>query len=147
MTTENTPSMVTINEDRVKRDVSNNNSNGSSTKAFAGVFALLLVISGVYSMMKPMNQNLDYMDKAIERLRIEFKVHENVLGHTGQVQQEASSQARFEEIKTQFCNLKEIMEIRDTSQTKEIDKLEARLSASLLEIARLQERIKIKSTN
>ena len=132
-----------INESELK----SNGQGGSSTKAFAGVISLLLVIAGVYAMMKPMNQTLNYMQKDIERLRIEIKDHSYVAGHIGQIQQESSSNARFEEIKTQFINLREVMGIQDKSQTKKIDRLEDRLSASLLEVARLQERLKFNPKN
>jgi hypothetical protein len=126
MSTDNTPSTVTINESARKAS-ENGQAQGSSTKAFAGVISLLLVIAGVYAMMKPMNQNLDYMRADITKIQ---KVMADKC-----------------EIENQMESIKEIMLIRDTEQTKNIDRLEIRLSETLLEVARLKERLKIKSTD
>jgi len=138
MSTENTPSTVTINE--TKQAAAN---GGSSTKAFAGVISLLLVIAGVYAMMKPMNQNLDYMRQDIKELKLKMdaddmreRVDQGLL---------SSSKEKFTKVESMFVGLKEIMALRDKEQTKNVDRIEERLSKALLEIARLQECMRIRS--
>jgi len=54
-----TPS-VTINETK-----SNGSDSGNGTKAFAGVIGLLLVIAGVYAMIMPMNQKIDFLERSV----------------------------------------------------------------------------------
>lgn len=41
-----------------------NNENGS-TKAFGGVLALVALIAGVYAMVQPMNQRIDFLERQI----------------------------------------------------------------------------------
>jgi len=139
MTTENIPSTVTINETKAN----GNGNGGSSTKAFAGVISLLLVIAGVYAMMKPMNQNLDYMRDDIKELKIKMST-DDVRERKDQ-SDIATMGEKFIEVETQFRGLKEIMRIKDEQQSKEIDILRAKLSAALLEVARLKECIKMKT--
>jgi len=142
MSTENTPSTVTINENSRKTG-ENGQAQGSSTKAFAGVISLLLVIAGVYAMMKPMNQNLDYMRDDIKELKVKMNADDA---------RERSDQAeiakvgeKFIEVETQFRGLKEIMMIKDEQHAKEINRMRAELSEILLEVARLKECMKIKT--
>ena len=140
MSTDNTPSTVTINESARKAS-ENGQAQGSSTKAFAGVISLLLVIAGVYAMMKPMNQNLDYMRGDIKELKIKMNADDN-RERTDQAEI-ASMGEKFIEVETQFRGLKEIMMIKDAEHAKEINRMRTELSEALLDLARLKECLKI----
>jgi len=140
MSTENTPSTVTINESQHTAAAAN---GGSSTKAFAGVISLLLVIAGVYAMMKPMNQNLDYMRQDIKELKL--KMDADDIRERVDQGLFSSSKEKFTKVESMFVNLKEMILLRDKEQTKNVDRLEERLSKALIEIARLQECMRTRS--
>ena len=140
MSTDNTPS-VTINE--TKTAASQNGK--SSTKAFAGVISLLLVIAGVYAMMKPMNQNLNYMRDDINSIKRQMNTDDvRERSDQGVI---AGTIEKFTKVESMFVNLKEIMKIKDTHHSKEIDLIRTELSAALLDLARLQECMKMRKTN
>jgi len=94
-------------------------------------------------MMKPMNQNLDYMRQDIKELKLKMdaddireRVDQGLL---------SSSKEKFTKVESMFVNLKEMILLRDKEQTKNVDRLEERLSKALIEIARLQECMRTRS--
>ena len=135
-------STVTINESK-----NSSAASGNSTRAFAGVIGLLLVISGVYSMIEPMNQRIDFLEREISRTKTEVSDHEKTIGHTGLIQQQSITKERFKEIETQFGSLKEIMEIKDKVHFDKISCMETKLLEALIGIAKLQECLKHRSIN
>jgi len=140
MTDSDNGSTVTINE-------SKNGNSGNSTKAFAGVIGLLLVIAGVYAMIEPMTQRIDFLEREISRTKVEMSEHEKIIGHTGLIQQKSSTKEHFKEIETQFRSLKEIIKIKDDEHSKHIDRMQSELSNALIDIAKLKECLKHKNQN
>jgi len=147
MSTENTPSTVTINEHKASNGNGNGNGNGnsqgSSTKAFAGVISLLLVIAGVYAMMKPMNQNLDYMRQDIKELK--SKMDADDMRERLDQGSIAGMNEKFVAVNSKFVGLREIMNYKDIDQTKHLDQINKTLSEAMLEIARIKECLKMKT--
>ena len=59
----------------------------------------------------------------------------------------ASMGEKFIEVETQFRGLKEIMMIKDAEHAKEINRMRTELSEALLDLARLKECLKMKTTH
>jgi len=131
------PSAVTINENMPK-----SNSNGS-TKAVAGVIGLLLVISGVYAMIEPMSQRIDFLEREIDRSKVKISDHEKTVGHTGLIQQQAGARERFKEIETQFKGLREVMSMSDDNQVKDLDLIKKRFRELEISVAKMSQCIKM----
>ena len=95
-------SSITINENLTK----SNNGNGS-TKAFAGVIGLMLVIAGVYAMIEPMNQRIDFLERQITSLKNSHanKEDEHSITHRDFVATLSSTTERFAEVETQFDDI------------------------------------------
>ena len=130
-------SAVTINE-----NIRGSSNGDSGKKAFAGVILLLLVIAGVYAMMKPMYQNLDYMKSDITIMQKKMEEDDERERNDRGIM--TAMAEKFIEVETQFRNLKEIMELKDAYQVERINVLELELSKALLDIAKLQENLRMK---
>jgi len=137
MSENDKPSAVTINENIPKSD------SNSATRAVAGIIGLLLVVAGVYAMVEPMSQRIDFLEREVQRSRTELNSHEAVTGHTGLIQQKAVAKVRFKEIETQFKSLRDIVNIKDDISAKEISLLESRLRELALEVAKIGQCIKM----
>lgn len=87
--------------DEPKGIVKNNNS--ASAKAFGGVVAVVAVIAGIYAMVEPMGQRIDFTERTVDK-------HLTLPAHHGAVDDLAKIHQMFVEIETQFDWLREIME-------------------------------------
>jgi len=43
--------------------------NGEGMKAFGGVVAIVAVVAGIYAMVEPMNQRIDYLSAELDSIR------------------------------------------------------------------------------
>ena len=79
-----------------------NNSNGN-TKAFGGVLAIIAIIAGIYAMVEPMNQRIDFLERqlnsAAEKMTRDDE-RERIDMATISVMSE-----RFAEVETQFDDM------------------------------------------
>ena len=71
-------------------------------KAFGAVTALLAVIAGVYAMIEPMGQRIDFAQNENAETRSDLKDHEGEIAHPGILERHARNAERFKEIETQF---------------------------------------------
>lgn len=86
--------------------------NGNGTKAFGAVVAVVAVIAGLYAMIEPMGQRIDFLEGQIVELRIQARQHSEIEGHVGVLSSLATQQAKFAEVETQFAGLREVTEAR-----------------------------------
>jgi hypothetical protein len=89
----------------------NNRGNGNKT-AITVVVGLLAVIAGVYSMVEPMGQRIDFLERELERSRTQLAAHAAITGHVAMVQRHAEAGERFKEVETQFSGLREVVGVR-----------------------------------
>lgn len=94
--------------------------NNSSAKAFGGVLAIVAIIAGVYAMVEPMSQRIDFTGERIAE-------HARQHAHEGAVQDLAQFIERFNEVETQFKAQRETAAKTEERTNARLDKLEARL--------------------
>lgn len=92
--------------------------NGS--RAFGGVVALVAVIAGVYAMVEPMSQRIDFTGERIGE-------HAGQHAHEGAVRDIARFTERFNEVETQFKAQRETTVKTEERTNARLDKLEGRL--------------------
>ncbi len=82
-------------------------SNGA--KAFGGVLAIVAIIAGVYAMVEPMGQRMDFFDDRI------LAVHESMavddVRERADRNEFARVSERFKEVETQFANQSNRIEV------------------------------------
>ena len=95
--------------------------NNVGAKAFGGVVALVAIVAGVYAMVEPMNQRIDFIERqqkdanvqlreVISKLSSELRQHEAITGHDGLIQQVAMTREQFREVETQFTDMERRIE-------------------------------------
>lgn len=84
------------------------NSPGNGLKAFGGVAAIAAVILGVYAMVEPMNQRIDYVKSELTGLQQQLAEHSRTDAHSGTRADLARIHTKFAEVETQFKGLREI---------------------------------------
>jgi len=102
--------------------------NNTAPKALAGVVAIVAVIAGVYAMVEPMGQRIDFTTVQITRL--ENSLQRSVIADTNHQRLTDTNLAelreKFKEVETQFQGLREVLAI----ELKHIDKSLAELQTA-----------------
>jgi len=80
---------------------------GNGAKAFGGVLALVAIIAGVYAMVEPMGQRIDFLNTQLGRL--ERRINQDEFALQTDRSLIASMSERFKEVETQFSALRELM--------------------------------------
>ncbi|HUS50516.1 MAG TPA: hypothetical protein VMZ91_10150, partial [Candidatus Paceibacterota bacterium] len=93
---------------------SNGNSSNGNAKAFGGVIAIIAVIAGVYAMIEPQQQRIDYLTDEIIIMQKETKdqIRESRNEDALSRQDRASLREKFQGITGEITALKEIRDIR-----------------------------------
>ena len=93
---------------------SNGNSSNGNAKAFGGVIAIIAVIAGVYAMIEPQQQRIDYVSDEIIIMQKETKdqIRESRNEDALSRQDRASLREKFQGITGEITALKEIRDIR-----------------------------------
>lgn len=94
--------------------------NNTGAKAFGGVVALVAVVAGVYAMVEPMSQRIDFTGERITE-------HATQHAHEGAIRDLARFTERFNEIETQFKAQRETTVKTEERTNARLDKLEQRL--------------------
>ncbi len=86
--------------------------NNGATAAVGAVLGLLALIAGVYAMVQPMNQRIDFVDQQMEKLEIRLvkslERHIETASHPQAARDLATMSERFKEVETQFRSLREV---------------------------------------
>ena len=103
--------------------------NGSGAKAFGGIVALVAVIAGVYAMVEPQSQRMDFLSSqllAIEKhMALDDKREREDQG------QFSATAERFKEVETQFTALQHLMAVQFKHTDRDIFHLQG--EADLIE--------------
>lgn len=84
--------------------------NGNGYKAIGGILALFAIVSGVFAIVEPMNQKIDF-------IREEARAHGQLEGHTRLLEDQARAAERFKEVETQFRDLTRRVEVFEVWMT------------------------------
>lgn len=76
-------------------------SNNTGRTGFVVLASLLAIIAGVYAMVEPMGQRIDFVNEQV-------KAHSGLHAHEGGVGDLAKIVERFSEVETQFRGLREL---------------------------------------
>ena len=71
------------------------NGNGNA-KAFGGIIAIVAVVAGVYAMVEPMNQRIDFLNEQMVCMRLEM---------TTDNERERNDATQFAALTTQFAEI------------------------------------------
>ncbi len=84
---------------------SNGKINGTGTRAFGGVVALLAIVAGVYAMVEPMSQRIEFQNRQIDTMREDLQRHASLNNHPwGVVAEIATLEESLREVETQFAD-------------------------------------------
>lgn len=97
-------------------------SNGP--KAFASVIALVAVIAGIYAMVEPMSQRVDFLERQLTETRQAMMLDDQRESSDRNLL--AAFQERFSEIETQFRAMKELEHVQLQELRRRIERLEVR---------------------
>lgn len=81
-------------------------------RAFGAIIGLVALIAGVYAMVEPMGQRIDFMEEQISELNVEILRHSDCEAHPGALARMATQQEKFAEVETQFKGLREVSDVR-----------------------------------
>ena len=119
-------------------------SNGSATKAFGGVFAILALIAGVYAMIEPQGQRMDFLERQIVDMRTEM--HKDDAREQQDQSQLSSIEERFKEVETQFEGLREVTNVRLNHLKDHAEAMRERMhgyvDGAIVKEARVEERVR-----
>lgn len=83
--------------------------SGNGPKALVFIISIIAVIAGIYSMVEPMQQRIDFLERQV--------AHQDVQINALRADQ-ATMQQRFKEIETQFCWMGDIQNVRANNTEK-----------------------------
>ena len=98
------------------------NSNGG--KILGSLLGILAVIAGVYAMVAPMNQRIDFMERTIESQAREAERHTDLGLHPGAGAQLSAISERLKEVETQFIGLREVLALEIRAASRRLEALE-----------------------
>lgn len=93
--------------------------NANGAKAIGGLLALVAVIAGVYAMVEPMGQRLDF-------IRDHVKLHDTLHAHSGAVADLAKITVQFTEVETQFHAMEVVVGLHVESLRRRLDEAKRR---------------------
>lgn len=85
--------------------------NGTRS-AFVVLAALLAIVTGVYAMVEPMGQRIDFLAEELAQLRSSMAIDDT--RETRDQREAAAMVERFTEVETQFRGLREVVDVRLT---------------------------------
>jgi len=111
-----------------KLDEMGQKKNANGPKAFAGVIALIALITGIGAIVRPMQISIANMQTQMLRMetRIEqqIKDHARSLGHAGLSTNVSENREKFREVETQFRGLRDTMVLHNDAIRERVTKLE-----------------------
>lgn len=90
---------------------------GNGAKAFAGVIALVAVIAGVYAMVEPMGQKIEFVNRDV-------RDHARLDQHVGAAKELAGIGERFKEVETQFVAMRDKFDSEQLQVNRRLSLLE-----------------------
>ncbi len=84
------------------------NSNGM----WAVVAVFFAIIAGVYAMVEPMSQRIDFLQEQLASVRQELRDHGLLPSHTGAAAEASSMRVQFSEVETQFRGMGDLFNAR-----------------------------------
>jgi uncharacterized protein HemX len=97
--------------------------NNSSAKAFGGIIALVALILGVYAMVEPMNQRIDFLERQIDTLEANMRLDD--LRERKDESRLSAMGEKFMEVETQFSALRELATTSHENIEDRLDKIES----------------------
>ncbi len=98
------------------------NSNGY--KAIIGGLTLFGVLGGVFAMVSPMGQRIDFIERIVGGIEDNVLRHDNKPQHQGAAEDLAKMSERFKEVETQFKALRDISQLEGAKLERRISVLE-----------------------
>ena len=78
-------------------------SDNGNAKAFGGILAIVALVAGVYAMVEPMNQKIDFITNEIDNIRT--CMANDDARERSDAKELASLQEKFREVETQFSGV------------------------------------------
>ena len=90
-------------------------SEGNGTRAFGGVIALVALLTGMAAIIRPIQQQVDFLDRRISADDVREREDTATIGKMSE---------RFKEVETQFRSLRELVDTRIGHAGERTEKLE-----------------------
>lgn len=103
-----------------------NNSKKNGTKALSVAVLVIAIIAGVYAMVEPMQQRIDFLERQVLRSENLLQKHADVKIHPGASEEVAAMRERFKEVETQFKGLREVLQLQIEDMSRRQSAHEAR---------------------
>lgn len=104
--------------------------NNSSAKAFGGVLAIVAIIAGLYAMVEPMGQRIDFQTEHLHTMQRNLETHAAENNHPwGVVAEIAKVQEKFVEVETQFRGMRDLGLLSDEQTKARLGRIEAQMLA------------------
>ena len=109
----------------VDTSIARTNKNANGAKALGAVVAIVAVIMGVYAMVEPMSQRIDFLERQLDK--IDARLHDTDQRERDAAESLAAIQERFQEVETQFRAERELRTTNEARADKDLDESPTRL--------------------
>jgi len=102
------------------------NGNGGKT-AFVILASLIAIIAGVYAMVEPMGQRIDFLERTVTNAIAHIDKHAERDGHTTALERHAAARERFEKMDAHIVGLRELIKLRISRVDKDLERIRERI--------------------
>ena len=99
--------------------------DNSNAKAFGGVLVLLALIAGVYAMIEPMTQRIDFLERQMQSQKDELEAHKSKDDHPHALSLHSEAAEKFRRVESEFRAIKELFNMNYGSHENRLQKIES----------------------